>query len=126
MPGFSSPVPLAAGQDMTDFLTSQIISYPGTPSPMFAHTVGAPIELFSLSPDFPLNQVEDYPDLGRVLDIYAYDNVQWQAPLESFLLHGTVHAAYADATATSEVSIAPQNLSAPTQAYGNQQGYGLP
>lgn len=127
MPGFTNPVPPVTrpAGGIEAYTATQVIAYPGTPSPMYAAIVGAPQEVFSLKYSWPLSEVNDYPEEGRVLDIYAYDNVQWQAPIESFLLHGTVHAAYADATAGAEM-ITPQNLSAPSQAYSGQQGYGLP
>lgn len=120
---FTAPIPSG---DIQAFAGAQVVSYPGTPSPMFAHCVGAPLEVFRLKYGWPLSEVNEYPELGRMLDPYAYDNTQWQAPIEALALHGIAHAAYADATAPSDVPIAAQNLSAPTQAYNNQQGYGLP
>lgn len=124
VPRYDTPVP-AASADMGKFVQAQIVAYPGTPSPMFAATVAAPLETFLFKYGNPYSPVNEYDHSGRVTDIYAYDNIQWQAPLETFAMDGTVHAAYMDATVGAEM-ITPQNLSAPTQAYSGQQGYGLP
>lgn len=123
--GFSHPLPPVGARDIEHYTTRQVVSYPGTPSPMFAATVGAPLEVFSFRYGNPYSPVNEYDNPGRVNDPYAYLNLQWQAPLETFGMEGTVHAAYMDATAPGEL-ITPQNLSAPTQAYSGQQGYGLP
>lgn len=129
IPGFSHPVPLAAVHDIEAYAARQIVSYPGTPSPMYAAVVGAPLELFSFKYGNPYSPVNNYDEMrsGRVNDPYAYLNIQWQAPLETFAgaSSGPLHASYEDATAGSNL-IASQNLSAPTQAYNNQAGYGLP
>ena len=85
VPRYDAPVPPASA-DMGKFVQANIISYPGTPSPMFAYTVAAPLETFVFKYGNPYSPVNDYPEAGRVLDIYAYDNVQWQAPLETFSL----------------------------------------
>ncbi len=128
-PNFSHPVPLAAAPDIAAFAARQIVSYPGTPSPMYAAALGAPLEVFSFKYGNPYSPVNDYDEsrAGRVNDPYAYLNIQWQAPQETFAgAHsGPLHAAYQDATAPANL-IASQNLSAPTQAYTNQAGYGLP
>lgn len=125
IPNYDAPVPMSATRDIGQYVQTQMVSYPGTPSPMYAAIVAAPLELFRFKYGSPYSPVNEYDEAGRTSDIYAYDNVQWQAPLETFSLYGTVHAAYADATVGSEM-ITPQNLSAPTQAYSGQQGYGLP
>lgn len=125
IPGFSRPLPPVGARDVEHYATRQVIAYPGTPSPMFAAIVGAPLEVFSFRYGNPYSPVNEYDTPGRVNDPYAYLNLQWQAPLETFGMEGTVHAAYMDATAAAEM-ITPQNLSAPTQAYSGQQGYGLP
>src|SRR5690348_13689558 len=88
VPNYDAPIPSAATRDMTDYLTSQVISYPGTPSPMYARTVGAPLEVFIFKYGSPYSPVNEYDEAGRISDIYAYDNIQWQAPLETFSLYG--------------------------------------
>lgn len=129
VPGFSRPVPLAAARDIEAYTAQQIVAYPGTPSPMYAAIVGAPLEVFSFRYGNPYSPVNDYDEsrAGRVNDPFAYLNVQWQAPLETFAgaQSGALHAQYRDATAPANL-IANQNLSAPGQAYSNQQGYGMP
>lgn len=125
IPGFSRPLPPLGASDVARYMGQQIVAYPGTPSPMYAAIVGAPLELFSFRYGNPYSPVNEYDTPGRVNDPYAYLNLQWQAPIETFLLEGTTHAAYMDATSGAEM-ITPQNLSAPTQAFSGQQGYGLP
>lgn len=125
VPNFSTPVPPVGARDIEHYATRQIVSYPGTPSPMFAATVGAPLEQFIFKYSNPYSPVTEYDTPGRVNDPYAYLNLQWQVPIETFAMEGTVHAAYMDVTSGAEM-IASQNLSAPTQAYSGQQGYGLP
>ena len=96
-----------------------------TPAVMWARALGTAPELWDLRPDWPLGPVTEYPELGRVLDIYAYDVVQWQVPRETFDIPGPVHTAFEDAHVASSLPGQVLNLSAPLPAYANVPNYGL-
>jgi len=100
------------------------IAVPLMPSPQYARAYSTPLEVFSLSPDWPLGVVDTYPDPDVVGDPYAYQVERWEFPPELFNIDGAGHAAYVDATAPTDLGAVP-NVMAPPPAFANMPGYGL-